>query len=64
MQHAVKSHLVPDLHGVHRYALGVDASGRSVNYWQTLRDFWMGYFELAEATVERYSMFRSIPLWR
>ena len=62
LQQVAKSHLAPDLHGiVHVYALGVDASGRSVNYWQTLRDFWTGYFELAGETVEKYSILRSIP---
>jgi hypothetical protein len=61
LQQVAKSHLIPDLHGVEVYALGVDASGRSVNYWQTLRDFWIGYFELAGATVENYSILRQIP---
>lgn len=56
-----KSNLMPDLHGVDVYALGVDASGKSVNYWQTLRDFWIGYFALAGATVENYSILRQIP---
>ncbi len=61
LQQAAKSHLIPDLHGVEVYVLGVDASGKSVNYWQTLRDFWMGYFALAGATVENYSILRQIP---
>lgn len=61
LQQIAKGHLIPDLHGVHVYVLGVDASGRSVNYWQTLRDFWIGYFELAGATVENYSILRQIP---
>lgn len=61
LQHVAKSHLVPDLHGVDVYVLGVDASGKSVNYWQTLRDFWIGYFALAGATVENYSILRQIP---
>lgn len=42
--------------------MGVDASGKSVNYWQTLRDFWIGYFALAGATVEDYSTLRQIPI--
>jgi hypothetical protein len=61
LQQIAKSHLIPDLHGVAVYALGVDASGKSVNYWQTLRDFWIGYFELAGATVKSYSILRQIP---
>jgi hypothetical protein len=61
LQQVAKNHLVPDLHGVDVYALGVDSSGKSVNYWQTLRDFWIGYFALAGATVENYSILRQIP---
>jgi hypothetical protein len=61
LKQTVESHLIPDLHDVAVYALGVDASGKSVNYWQTLRDFWIGYFALAGATVERYSILRQIP---
>ena len=61
LQQVAKSHLIPDLHGVEVYALGVDASGKSVNYWQTLRDFWIGYFALAGATVESYSILRQVP---
>jgi nitric oxide reductase activation protein len=63
LQQVAKSHLIPNLHGVKVYALGVDASGRSVNYWQTLRDFWIAYFEQAGALVEDYSILRSIPKW-
>jgi hypothetical protein len=40
---------------------GVDASGKSVNYWQTLRDVWIEYFALAGATVEDYSILRQLP---
>src|ERR1700687_1554246 len=61
LQQIAESHLIADLHGVEVYALGVDASGKSVNYWQTLRDFWIGYFALAGATVESYSILRQIP---
>ena len=61
LQNVVKSNLIPDLYGVEVYALGVDASGKSVNYWQTLRDFWIGYFALAGATVENYSILRQLP---
>jgi hypothetical protein len=55
-----KSHLIPDLHGVEVHVLGVDANGRSVNYWQSLRDFWIGYFDTAGATVKSYSVLRQI----
>jgi hypothetical protein len=61
LRQVAKSHQIPSLHGVEVYALGVDASGRSVNYWQTLREFWLGYFKLAGATVENYSILRQLP---
>jgi len=61
LQQVARSHLIPDLHGVKVHALGVDASGKSVNYWPTLRDFWIGRFALAGATVENYSILRQIP---
>ena len=61
LQQVAKNHLIPDLHGVEVYALGVNASERLVHYWQTLRGFWIGYFELAAATVESYSILRQIP---
>jgi hypothetical protein len=41
-------------------ALGVDANGRSVNFWQTLKDFWIAYFQLAGATVDNYSILRQV----
>jgi hypothetical protein len=61
LQQVAKSQLIPDLRGVDVYVLGVDGTRKSVNYWQTLRDFWMGYFALTEATVNTYSTLRPIP---
>jgi hypothetical protein len=53
--------LVANLEGVEVYALGVDAEGRSVGYWNSLRDFWTAYFNQARASVRAYSMLRDIP---
>ena len=33
--------LVPNLNGIEVYVLGVDAAGKSVGYWNSLRDFWL-----------------------
>src|SRR6202158_3642199 len=41
--------LVPDLNGIEVYVLGVDAAGKSVRYWNSLRDFWLAYFGKAGA---------------
>jgi hypothetical protein len=53
--------LIPDLNGVEVYALGVDAAGKSVGYWNSLRDFWLTYFGKAGAKVRAYSMLRDLP---
>jgi len=39
----------------------VDASGKSVGYWNSLRDFWLSYFGKAGAKVRAYSMLRDLP---
>jgi len=39
MQKAEKERLLPDLHGVEVYALGVDGAGKGMSYWQTRRWF-------------------------
>jgi hypothetical protein len=53
--------LVANLNGVEVYVLGVDAAGKSVGYWNSLRDFWLTYFGKAGAKVRVYSMLRDLP---
>ncbi len=53
--------LTADLKGVEVYALGVDAAGKSVGYWNSLRDFWLAYFKKAGAKVRAYSILRDLP---
>jgi hypothetical protein len=53
--------LAADLKGVEVYALGVDAAGKSVGYWNSLHDFWLAYFEKAGAKVRAYSILRDLP---
>jgi hypothetical protein len=52
---------VPSLAHVEVYALGVDAEGKSVAYWRSLRDFWTAYFSQTGATLRAYSVLRDLP---
>jgi hypothetical protein len=61
MQKAEKERLLPDLHGVEVYALGVDGAGKDMPYWQTLRDFWTIYFKLTCGDLKSYSVLRDAP---
>ena len=60
--HAPKrsSAVVIDLRGVQVYALGVDAAGRSITYWQRLHKFWIEYFRETGASVKEYSPLREL----
>jgi hypothetical protein len=53
--------LIADLNGIDVYVLGVDAAGKSVAYWNSLRNFWLAYFGKAGANVRLYSMLRDLP---
>ena len=60
MGKAERERLLPDLHGVEVYVLGVDGAGKDIAYWQTLRDFWTAYFKKTGADLESYSVLRDI----
>jgi hypothetical protein len=47
--------LIGDLQGVEVHILGVDNAGRDFDYWQRLREFWIRYFEFANASLNQYS---------
>ena len=34
---------LPSLHGITVHVLGADGAGKSVDYWQSLQEFWMEY---------------------
>ena len=55
------AHLVADLKGVEVYALGVDGAGKTVAYWDSLRNFWTAYFREAGADLRAYSILREVP---
>lgn len=61
LQRIATKKLIADLHGVDVYALGVDGTGTSVAYWQSLRDFWTAYFEQTRANMKSYTLLRSLP---
>jgi hypothetical protein len=58
---ADQQRLVADLQGVDVYVLGVDASGKAIGYWDSLRDFWAAYFKKAGAVLKVYSILRDSP---
>ena len=47
--------LVPRLHGVTVWTLGVQTTGIDERQWQTLRAFWTEYFRLAGAELVSFS---------
>jgi len=49
------------LAGVETYILGVDGSGKSMSYWQSLQAFWLDYFKTAGTSLQRYSVLREFP---
>jgi hypothetical protein len=49
-----------DLHNVQVLVLGVDGSGKSAVYWQSLKMFWEGYFHNAGAIMRIYSILREL----
>ena len=52
---------IPKLRNVQGYVLGVDGSGRPSAYWQSLQEFWKGYFQSAGAVLKSYSVLREMP---
>lgn len=49
---------VLNLSDVHIRVLGVDDAGKSLSYWQSLREFWSEYFHTCGATLESYTVLR------
>jgi hypothetical protein len=61
LDRVMQASLIGDLKGTEVYVLGVHSVGKSVGYWNSLRDFWLAYFEKAGAKVRAYSMLRDLP---
>jgi len=56
-----KAESIPDLRGVEVCALGVDAAGKDAAQWESLRQFWVAYFQQAGANLRCYSLLRDPP---
>ncbi|HET6844926.1 MAG TPA: hypothetical protein VFK06_25065 [Candidatus Angelobacter sp.] len=50
-----------NLRGVQVYVLGADGAGKSMQYWQSLQEFWAAYFRKSSATLGTYSVLRELP---
>jgi hypothetical protein len=61
LDRVARASMIADLKGIEVYVLGVDAAGKSVGYWNSLRDFWSLYFKTAGADLKSYSMLRELP---
>jgi hypothetical protein len=62
MAAAEKRRLIPNLKDVEVYVLGADGAGKTISYWQGLRDFWQAYFKKAGANVRTYTILRELPV--
>jgi hypothetical protein len=60
LQQIANRKLLADLHGVDISILGADGTGKSVDYWQSLREFWTAYFSRAGADLKTYSILRDL----
>jgi hypothetical protein len=52
--------LIPSLKGVEIYCLGVHGEGKSYAYWQSLSQFWEGYFAKSQGKLKIFSILRSL----
>jgi hypothetical protein len=51
---------LPSLSNVQVYAAGADGAGKSMAYWQSLRNFWADYLHKAGAILEGFTVLREI----
>jgi hypothetical protein len=51
---------IPNLQGVSVFIQGVQPSGVTPQYWDTLRSYWIKYFLSAGATIRSYAMTRNM----
>lgn len=56
-----RQHFIADLKGVDVYAYGVHAGKKDLPYWQSLREFWSGYFAKSGANLRAFSIVREVP---
>jgi hypothetical protein len=53
---------IPRLNGYQVYLLGVDPNGKSADYFESLKDFWMKFFAESGAQVRSFSIDRHPPV--
>jgi hypothetical protein len=51
---------MPPLSDVQVYVAGIDGAGKSMAYWQSLRNFWTDYLHKAGAILEGFTVLREI----
>jgi hypothetical protein len=51
---------VADLTAAQVFVRGVDGAGKTITYWKSLRQFWIGYFKRAKAVLRSYSVLREV----
>jgi hypothetical protein len=56
-----RQHFLANLRGVDVYVLGAHAAGKSVPYWQSLREFYTIYFKACGADLRSFSVTRDLP---
>jgi hypothetical protein len=52
----------PALRGVQVYVAGADGAGKSTAFWQSLRKFWVEYFQNGGADFEGFTVLREVSL--
>jgi hypothetical protein len=57
-----KHRLQVDLKDVTVYVLGANAGGYTTSEWDSLKQFWMTYFDRAGANIEGYSILADPPI--
>lgn len=60
MLEVTRSQLLIPLPGVDVFVFGVDGAGRSLSYWDGLRDFWKEYFRQSQGRLRLFSPSRSM----
>jgi len=62
VQEAERIGLIPDLFGARIYCIGVSPCGKSLKYWQSLKNFWKKYFDKTGAELVCFSIDRDLKL--
>ncbi len=61
---AEREGLIPNLRNVEVYCIGVTAQNKSIQYWNSLRQFWTVYFKKAGADLKAFTISREFNFGR